>query len=124
MRYSKQREAILNYLHSTHSHPSADMVYEQVRKVLPEISLGTVYRNLSKLSDAGEILKLDTGSDKEHYDGFTHKHYHFVCKCCDRVYDVDMPEVEGIDEQAAESLGVLVDNHSMVFYGKCADCNK
>lgn len=124
MKYSKQREAILNYLHTTHSHPSADMIYEEVRKTQPNISLGTVYRNLAKLTDSGKILKLDTGCGKEHYDGFTHRHYHFVCRSCDRVYDIDIPAFTGIDEQVSESLGFTVDSHSMIFYGKCADCGK
>ena len=124
MKYSRQREAILNYLHTTRSHPSADMIYEHVREEQPNISLGTVYRNLSKLSASGDILKIDTGSGREHYDGFTHAHYHFVCKTCDKVMDIDMPVIEGVNEQAAKSLGISVDNHSMIFYGRCADCSK
>ena len=124
MKYSRQREAILNYLHSTRSHPSADMIYEHVRAQQPNISLGTVYRNLSKLSANGDILKIDTGSGREHYDGFTHAHYHFVCRICDKVMDVDIPVIAGINEQAAKSLGSCVDDHSTIFYGRCADCSE
>ena len=124
MKYSRQREAILNYLHATHSHPSADMIYDEVRKVQPGISLGTVYRNLSVLAKNGDILKIDTGSGREHYDGCTDTHYHFVCKLCDRVIDVNIPTIDGIDETAAKSLGMAVDGHSTIFYGTCADCSE
>lgn len=124
MKYSKQREAILDYLHSTRSHPTADTIYENVRKIYPSISLGTVYRNLTQLSENGTVLKIETGSDKVHYDGFAHNHYHFVCTCCDAVQDVDMPTLDEINERVADSLGVRVDGNTMLFYGICRDCGK
>ena len=64
MKYSKQREALLTLLRSTHSHPSADWLYENLRKEFPNISLGTVYRNLAVLADSGEIVKIQTSSNK------------------------------------------------------------
>ena len=122
MKHSKQRDAILNYLLSTKSHPCADEIYTEVRKSYPNISLGTVYRNLSLLSEHGMILKIDTGSGKEHYDGFSENHYHFACTECDRVYDVEISVIDGINDMAAKSLGCQVDNHSVIFYGKCKGC--
>ena len=82
MNYSKQREALLRVLRSTRSHPTAYWVYEELRKEIPNISLGTVYRNLAKLAQNGDILKLDIISDKERFDGFTARHAHFVCNEC------------------------------------------
>ncbi len=122
MNYSKQREAILDFLCSTYSHPCADEIYKNVREVYPNISLGTVYRNLSRLAECGMILKIDTGSGKEHYDATVKDHYHFVCKTCDRVHDVDIPAIMGINEQVAKSLNVTVENNAMLFFGKCKDC--
>lgn len=122
MKYSKQREAIVNYLRSTHSHPSADDIYMEVRKTHPNISLGTIYRNLAQLTQNGVIIKLETGSGKDHYDGFTHKHYHFVCSCCDRVFDINIPEVQNIDKYAEQASGFKVENHTIMFYGQCNDC--
>ena len=75
MKYSKQREALLTLLRSTRSHPSADWLYENLRKEFPNISLGTVYRNLAQLAENGDILKISTSANKEHFDGFVHRRY-------------------------------------------------
>ncbi len=124
MKYSKQREALLRLLKSTRSHPSADWLYTELRKEFPNISLGTVYRNLALLSDNGDILKITTGSNKEHFDGFTDKHYHFVCRQCDSIYDISLTNMEKLDEEVESALGAKVENHSMVFYGICSSCKK
>ena len=71
MKYSKQREALLTLLRSTRSHPSADWLYENLRKEFPNISLGTVYRNLAQLAENGDILKISTSANKEHFDGLS-----------------------------------------------------
>ena len=84
MKYSKQREALLTLLRSTRSHPSADWLYENLRKEFPNISLGTVYRNLAQLAENGDILKISTSANKEHFDGFVHRHFHCVCNKCDK----------------------------------------
>ena len=75
-RYSRQREAILSNLRSRSDHPSADMVYDDLRRDYPNISLGTVYRNLTILADSGVILRL-TEHDKDHFDGDISPHMHF-----------------------------------------------
>ena len=82
MKHSKQRDAIMEYLKSSHEHPTADTVYAALRKDHPNISLGTVYRNLALLSELGEINKLSTGNGPDRFDGDVHPHYHFVCKKC------------------------------------------
>lgn len=123
MNYSKQREALLTLLRSTRSHPSADWLYENLRKEFPSISLGTVYRNLAKLEDNGDILKIRTASNKEHFDGFIHRHYHFVCNECENIYDVDLDGVECIINQAAEKLNADIDDYSLIFYGICKNCS-
>ena len=77
LKYSRQREAIKSYLASTTSHPTADTVYMHVRKEFPNISLGTVYRNLNLLTDLGEAVKITTPDGADRFDGNTNPHYHF-----------------------------------------------
>ena len=78
MNYSRQRECIKEYLMYTHSHPTADMVYLEVKKSFPNISLGTVYRNLALLSDLGEIMKITTDGGADRFDGNATRHHHFI----------------------------------------------
>ena len=88
LKYSRQRESIkANLMHRT-DHPTADMVYDDIRKIYPNISLGTVYRNLGLLSDLGEITRLATLTGADRYDGNTRPHSHFVCRKCGCVYDL------------------------------------
>lgn len=122
MKYSKQREALLTLLKSTHSHPSADWLYAELKKEFPNISLGTVYRNLALLTKNGTVVKITTSSQKEHFDGFTHKHYHFVCKSCERIYDVELNNADTLDRAVENELNAEVDSHSLVFYGVCSNC--
>lgn len=122
MNYSRQREALINVLKSTKSHPTAEWIYTELRKEYPKISMGTVYRNLAKLTDSGDILKLSVGDVSEHYDGFTHEHYHFVCTECKSVTDVDLPFPSELDDMVSEAIGAKTQSHSLVFYGKCKKC--
>ena len=80
LKHSKQRDSILEFLAARKDHPTADVVYMNVREQLPNISLGTVYRNLTLLSDLGEILRLRVGDGTDHFDADTSPHNHFVCK--------------------------------------------
>ena len=123
MKYSRQREALLTLLKSTHFHPTADWLYQELRKDFPNISLGTVYRNLSVLSQNGDIAALNINSDKEHFDGFTHEHYHFVCNKCGSVTDINLPVPSDWDKKIEQQTGAKVDRHSFVFYGTCSKCS-
>ena len=89
LNYSRQREAILDFLCHTTSHPTAEEVYMYIRGIYPNISLGTVYRNLALLVEHGQALKIQ-GEDCDHFDGNTRLHYHFLCDSCHHVYDVEM----------------------------------
>ncbi|MDR1440310.1 MAG: transcriptional repressor [Clostridiales bacterium] len=122
VRYSRQREAILNMLKNTKEHPTAEAVYMRIRRQIPNISLGTVYRNLSFLVEAGKLVKIQSNDDMLHFDAMTSAHYHLQCKACGRIMDVDMPISAGIDEQAADATGAIIDSHSICFYGICKDC--
>ncbi len=121
-RMTKQRRVILDVLRDTKSHPTADWVYEQVRKQMPRISLGTVYRNLRVLKEKGDIVELNYGSTYSRFDGNTENHYHFVCQDCGRIDDVFVPLRDDIDKKVSKALGGEVIFHRLEFYGSCAAC--
>ena len=123
LKFSRQRESIKQYLASTKEHPTADMVYMHVKEDYPNISLGTVYRNLAQLAENGDILKISTSANKEHFDGFVHRHFHFVCNKCDKIYDVDLDGMDEIKNQAAEKLNADIEDYSLIFYGICENCS-
>lgn len=125
LKYSGQREAIKSFLASTHSHPTADLVYDGVRKQYPNISLGTVYRNLSLLSELGEILSFSTGDGKEHFDGNVEPHYHFICTCCNKIEDIEIPAETKKDVIASyieAKLSAKVEQEWTYTYGTCSSC--
>ena len=88
LKYSRQRESIKACLMARHDHPTADALYTSIREEYPNISLGTVYRNLNLLVELGEIQKLTCGDGADHFDADTTPHYHFVCRDCGQVYDL------------------------------------
>lgn len=121
-RYSKQRETILEILRSTKLHPTASVIYERAREVIPNISLGTVYRNLHELSVEGEILAFKAFDGSEHYDATVEPHPHMSCNSCKRIIDLDIPFVSEFVLKSAEHTGAEFNGHHIVFYGKCSDC--
>lgn len=125
-KYSKQREAIRDYLAGTTSHPTADSVYLHVKQDFPNISLGTVYRNLNLLADTGEALKIDAPDGSAHFDGNTNPHYHVICKACGKIYDLfpDISQVNKVNEIANQYFEGSIESHSILFYGICEDCQK
>lgn len=125
IKYSRQREAIKNFLMTRKDHPTADVVYSSVRNEFPNISLGTVYRNLSLLADLGEISRLRVGDGVDHFDYDTSPHYHFVCSKCGNVTDLDIDSLKEIDALCGKDLnGNLIAGHVAYFYGTCNCCRK
>lgn len=122
MKYSRQREAILAFLRNRKDHPTAEVIYENIRQEYPKISLGTVYRNLALLSEKGIIMKLSCDDGFEHYDGNIDRHYHFVCKRCGAVMDLDMEDISFINTLAEKKFGGQIDGHYAYFYGICGGC--
>ncbi len=120
--YSRQREAILNVLRSTDTHPTADWIYNEVRKSIPNISLGTVYRNLAALSEAGEILRLNVGEGREHFDGNISPHLHLTCKVCGSITDAFFNDDPFAGE--CKSNGFSPVSPVYVVYGVCKSCSE
>jgi len=124
LRKTKQRQRILEILRGTKSHPTADWIYSQVKSEFPKLSLGTVYRNLRLLREQGEIMELDFGSTFSRFDGNSENHYHFVCRKCGKVFDVDMRLESILNRKAAKATGFNIEDHRLVFYGLCKRCSK
>ena len=123
-RKTQQRDTILRVVKSTTSHPGADWVYEQVRKEIPNISMGTVYRNLQLLTQSGEIRRLDVVGGQSRFDGNTNNHYHFRCEKCSRVFDLDEPVDLSIEERVAKETGFRVKGHYLELSGLCPECQE
>ncbi len=121
-RMTKQRAVILEALKSATSHPTADEIYGIVRKKLPRISLGTVYRNLELLSSCGEILRLDRAGVQKRFDGNTHPHLHVRCEICGKVADVHMPPPSGVFPGTVP--GFSVHSVEVEFIGICDGCEQ
>ena len=122
VKYSRQREGILRNLQSRRDHPTADMIYDSVRKEYPNISLGTVYRNLTLLSELGEIQRLRLGDGTDHFDADTSPHNHFICNHCKAVIDLEMESIDSIDKVAAAGFQGEIEGHVTYFYGSCPAC--
>ena len=122
LKYSRQREMIKEFLMTRKDHPTADVVYMNVRQTYPNISLGTVYRNLTLLADLGEIQRLRVGDGIDHFDADTSPHYHFICKNCGAVIDLEMENIDNIMDIANKKFDGCIQGHFTYFYGMCPDC--
>ena len=122
MRLTTQHQIILEELGKVTSHPTANEVYDMVRKRLPRIGLGTVYRNLELMADSGIILKLEVGGTQKRFDATTESHYHIRCTECDRVNDIDIEVQHHINNVAATATDYQIFGHHIEFSGICKEC--
>lgn len=121
-RNSKQRERIYEAIHASSSHPTAQEVYGVLKREMPRLSLGNVYRNIAILLEEGRLQAGEFGNGTVRYDAVTSGHYHFVCERCGSVSDLDMPAAEGITAEARRLSPHRISGHSVRFYGTCAAC--
>ena len=122
LKYSRQREAILNFLITRNDHPTADAVYMNIKEEYPNISLGTVYRNLQLLTSIGKIQKIKVGDGTDHFDADTSPHNHFYCRKCGSVIDLDMENIDGISDIAARNFDGIIESYMICFTGVCGKC--
>ena len=120
-RNTKQLEVIWGAIKDDKSHPTADQIYDRVRKLIPKISLGTVYRNLQKLV-ADNRLQILMHGRSQHFDPLLAHHQHFICENCDRVYDIFYESGE-FDSAALPDEGFKVSSHQISLYGTCKQCS-
>jgi Fur family peroxide stress response transcriptional regulator len=116
---SKQRNKILDVVRSTSIHPSADWVFHEVRKEIPNISLATVYRNLNLLVESNEISEVLCDGQLR-FDANKNEHFHFICRSCKGIFDIDETRVESPEFKLPR--GYLVENVKIDFYGLCPNC--
>jgi Fur family peroxide stress response transcriptional regulator len=121
-RKSKHRDRILELLRSTDSHPTADWVYDQLKKEYPQLSLGTIYRNLTILLDMNLVKKIHFGSTFDRFEANTEPHYHLICESCGKILDFKMPIYNDLNTQATQMTGFTVHHHKLEFFGVCEDC--
>ncbi len=118
--YSSKRELIYSTLCSTKSHPSAKWVYEQLKEDHPDLSLGTVYRNISLFKENGKAVAVANILGEERLDGDTSPHAHLVCKCCGKIEDIEMPPFDLNDKLN----GFNTDFVAVTYFGTCAKCSE
>jgi len=117
-----QKKVVLDTIRMLSNHPTVDDVYAEVKKSYPSISKNTIYRNLRQIAEDGEIQKVLIMGEPERYDNIIKKHYHFQCKVCDSMYDVEMDYLENINETAKRKNEHQIDEHDIVFRGICSKC--
>lgn len=122
-RYSKKREAVLAALRATKSHPTAEWLYQSLKPEHQDLSLGTVYRNLTLFREQGLVRSVGVVDGHERFDADTTDHSHFVCACCHAVIDIPAVSVgEEISRQVSDKYGFGVEHHDLTFYGTCSEC--
>lgn len=122
-RLTRQRGAVLDAVREARAHVDANFVYEAVRKEIPRISLGTVYRALGTLAESGLVHEIDAGSGPALFDGNVSPHQHIICRKCGRVRDLDFDIPHASLLKAANNSGfATVENSRVDFHGLCEDC--
>lgn len=115
---------VLEAVNKLKCHATADEIYQEIKKDHPHISRGTVYRNLQRLCETGEIRKREIPGEADRYDHLCHDHYHARCVKCGRVFDVDMEYMTGLEKTIKDTHGFVFTGHDIVFQGICAECQE
>lgn len=119
----RKRNAILAYLHGTNAHPSAETIYTDLKQQIPDLSMATVYRNLTKFRQEGMVQCVATVRGVERYDGNTDPHVHFICRHCDSVLDLHEVQIpQALLSQSEAVIGGRVESCTLSFTGICRDC--
>ena len=124
MRYSHQRERIFRAVSERCDHPTANMVYEQLKLEMPRLSLGTVYRNLNQLADAGRLKKIPLADGSCRFDKTKEAHSHIVCDECGAVSDVHLPSFETLEKTIVGETGYELRSYDVVLRGVCGECRR
>jgi Fur family peroxide stress response transcriptional regulator len=124
MRKSKQKEAILKVLQGAVCHPDAGWIYEKVKKQIPDISLGTIYRNLKLLKEAGAIREVGLSGGISHFESEIQPHYHFRCEDCGRIFDLDEKVDRSLANRVEKKTGFKVTGQNLELSGLCLKCQE
>lgn len=124
MRYSHQRERICRAVTESDRHPTANMVYDALKLEMPKLSLGTVYRNLNQLVDAGRLKRIPLADGGCRFDKTSPEHSHIVCEACGGVADVRLPTLSPLERAVEEETGFSLRSYDVVLRGVCTDCRR
>lgn len=122
MKFSKQRELILNYILNSHEHLTADTIYADLKKDNPELSLGTVYRNLTKLTEIGAIKKVSLPNQVDKFDKNLEPHAHFICDKCGSITDINIPGMDEFLDKVSDEDGISIRKYDLTLNGICKKC--
>ena len=122
MRYSKQRELILNTVLHNRIHPTAENVYKLLKNDYPELSLGTVYRNLNFRAENNRLQKINVPDGSARFDGTLARHQHLICRKCGKVTDISVDELLAIQSNILKNTGFEIDIDTLAFEGICKEC--
>ncbi len=123
MKHTKQKELIYNAVVHSHSHLSADDVYNMLKPENPGLSLATVYRNLNTFADKGLLIRIAMPSGGARFDGTLEPHYHMVCEKCGLISDIVLERLDSLENDVLEKSGFVVSSYTLLIYGICADCH-
>lgn len=124
MKFSKQRELIKETVVENNIHPTADDVYAMLKPNNPNLSLGTVYRNLTVLADHGIINRLQIPNGSDRFDGQMYEHYHVICNECGKIFDIKLSLLNELDEKIKKETGITAVSHQLIINGICSECQK
>lgn len=124
MKFSKQRELIYRQVMNFPVHPTADEVYSALKAENPNLSLGTVYRNLNLLSENGMLMKIRIADGSDRFDGRTDNHYHMICDSCSKVYDVEIEDMSDLSDKISKKYGHSLTEITLTLRGLCTGCIK
>ena len=119
-----QRSLVYEAVHRLQSHATAEEIYDEVVKRHPAISRGTVYRNLNRLAEDGEIRRMEIPGGPDRYDHRCHGHYHARCLQCGRVFDVEMTYLQDLEKAVTDAHGFAIQGHDIIFSGLCPECQQ
>lgn len=122
VRITPQRLAILEYMISSMTHPTADDIYRALESNFPNMSVATVYNNLRVFRESGLVKELPFGDSSSRFDFVTHDHYHIICEDCGKIVDFHYPALDEVEHVASHVTGFQVNSHRMEIYGKCPTC--
>ena len=122
MKFSKQRELILNEVMNSRLHPTADSIYTNLKKDNPGLSLGTVYRNLTQLTEHGFIAKLSIPNQSDRFDRNIKPHAHLICEKCNNIFDIESNSINKFVNSLSDKEDIEVLNYDIILKGTCTKC--
>lgn len=123
-RHTIQCSFVFEAVNKLQCHATADEIYDEIAKEHPSVSRGTVYRNLNRLSQTGEIRKIEIPGGADRFDHLCHEHYHVRCRQCGRIYDVDMDYIPDLEKNIKDTHGFEFTGHDIMFKGICPECRQ